>query len=377
MTLRPFLLSVAVLLAACAPPDPMDDPEYAAACHGPPLRTPEAREAAQVAGHVIHRGWDCIDRESYEALQRYEAQMAKERAERAAQARAPNPSVETLTQAREEFETSLGAPATADPVPMPPADQYVRSDYSLAGGKHLAFVTPDPGDGQEHPAIVWLTGGDTNTLSDFWVEGEPANDPSASPFRKAGIVVMFPTLRGGNGDSRRKEFFLGEVDDVLAAANHLARLPYVDADRIYLGGHSTGGTLALLVAETGGRFAAVFVFGAVTSADRYHPPLVPDFGAAAKRELALRSPIHWLDGIGVPVYLIEGEVPPGNADELETLCAKTRNPLVHCIPAAGFDHFSVLWPVSRQIAARIAVGVPDGEPVIRPQQFARGATNGE
>ena len=44
--------------------------------------------------------------------------------------------------------------------------------------------------------------------------------------------MMFPTLRGGNTDIRgRKEFFYGEVDDVHAAANHLARLPYVDPAR--------------------------------------------------------------------------------------------------------------------------------------------------
>jgi dipeptidyl aminopeptidase/acylaminoacyl peptidase len=31
--------------------------------------------------------------------------------------------------------------------------------------------------------------------------------------------------------------------------------------RIYLGGHSTGGTLALLVAESSDRFRSVFAFG--------------------------------------------------------------------------------------------------------------------
>ena len=59
-------------------------------------------------------------------------------------------------------------------------------------------------------------------------------------------IMMFPTLRGGNTNPGAREYLLGEVDDVLAAAEHLARLPYVDPQRIYLGGHSTGGTLALL-----------------------------------------------------------------------------------------------------------------------------------
>jgi hypothetical protein len=68
---------------------------------------------------------------------------------------------------------------------------------------------------------------------------------------------MFPVLRGGNDNQVPKESFLGEVQDVVAAAGHLEDLPYVDSDRIYLGGHSTGGTLALLVAECSDRFRAV------------------------------------------------------------------------------------------------------------------------
>lgn len=355
----------------------MEAPGYAEACHGPPVRTPEDREAAAVAGYQINNRFDCIDRKSYEAAQAYQASLEKERAERSATPRI-EPGVEKLGAAREGFATTISAPASGMPVPTPPADLFVRSDYRGGEGRKLvAFVSPDPRDGAKHPAIIWLTGGDSNSLDDFWTEGQPANDQSVSAFRKAGMIMMFPTLRGGNADTGRKEFFFGEVDDVRAAQTHLSRLPYVDPARIYLGGHSTGGTLALLVAESGGRFAAVFAFGAVTSVDRYPAPIVPDeLLRADSRELHLRSPIHWIGGISTPTYLIEGEESRGNADELQELCA-VRNPLVHCIPAAGFDHFSVLWPVTRTIAARLVAGVPEGEPVIRAQQFARGATNGE
>jgi acetyl esterase/lipase len=355
----------------------MDDPEYAAACHGLPMHTAEEREVAMVAGYEINNRFDCIDRKSYEGMQALQAHLDKERATLESERRI-KPTVERLAEARAGFVTTISAPASGMPVPSPPTDLFVRSDYKGGEGRELvAFVTPDPRDGAKHPAIVWLTGGDSNSLDDFWTEGQPANDQSASAFRKAGMIVMFPTLRGGNTDTGRKEFFFGEVDDVHAAANHLARLPYVDPARIYLGGHSTGGTLALLVAETGGRFAAVFAFGPVTAVNRYPAPLVPDaLWSADARELRLRSPIHWVSGIATPTYLIEGDASPGNADEFEALCA-ARNPLVHCIPAAGFDHFSVLWPVSRTIAARLVTGVPKDEPVIRAQQFARGATNGE
>ena len=79
--------------------------------------------------------------------------------------------------------------------------------------------------------------------------------------------MMYPSLRGGNNNPGHMESFFGEVDDVLAARALLAKLPYVDPERIYLGGHSTGGTLALLVAECSGAFRGVFAFGPV-----YGPP---------------------------------------------------------------------------------------------------------
>lgn len=72
---------------------------------------------------------------------------------------------------------------------------------------------------------------------------------------------MSPSLRGGNTNPGVKEGFLGEVDDVLAAANYFEKQKYVDPKRIYLGGHSTGGTLVLLVSEGSPRFRAVFSFG--------------------------------------------------------------------------------------------------------------------
>jgi alpha/beta superfamily hydrolase len=263
-------------------------------------------------------------------------------------------------------------PASGAPLPAPPPQLFIRSDYRNPQDRTLAaYVTPDPGDGQKHPAILWLTGGDSNSLDDFWTEGSLANDQSASAYRKAGLVMMFPTLRGGNRDPGGKEFFYGEVDDVLAAAEHLAQLPYVDAQYVYLGGHSTGGTLALLTAEASTRFKAVFAFGAVSRMNRYPDALVPDSVLANSTENKLRSPIHWLDGISTPTWLIEGAESPGNRDELDDMCQHTRNPVVHCIVAPGFDHFSVLGSVSRVVAARLAVASTGVGFTLRPQDFQR------
>ncbi|HUQ10002.1 MAG TPA: prolyl oligopeptidase family serine peptidase [Steroidobacteraceae bacterium] len=369
-----WLLPLAVLLAACSR-DPQSDPEYARTCHGSPLRTVEERNAALEEGYTINGRFDCIDIHSYEVRQE-EMQLDRAAAEQAAARRAAQRQVEvdrSLAAEREGFATEVSLPRTSLDLPAPPAALFRRYEYDAQRGL-VAFVTPDPGDGEKHPAILWITGGDCNSLDDFWQEGSPDNEQSASAWRKAGVITMFATLRGGNASRAHREAFFGEVDDVRAAGAFLAKLPYVDADRVYLGGHSTGGTLVLLVAESLGThpgFAGVFAFGAVRSPAVYPPDLMGvDFAALPDRELRLRSPQYWLEAIRAPTYLIEGADQPGNSQELDELCALTRNPAVHCVSVPGKNHFSVLHAVNQVLAARVAVG-EDDEPLIKAAQFAR------
>lgn len=348
-----------------------------AVCAGPPLRNPEAREDALERGYTIDQRYDCIDRESFDEVARQASAAQKARDEApAAQPIAPPAEPEpSLAEARKGFRTAVSLPAGMAPLPQPPAQLFERSDYRSTQDLALpAFVTPDPQDGRKHPAILWLTGGDTSSPGDFWIAGPDSNDQSARAFREAGVVMMFPVLRGGSEGSGNKEYFLGEVDDVLAAADHLARLPYVDANHIYLGGHSTGGTLALLTAETRGRFRAVFAFGPVAQVDRYPATLVPlDFAQLGELELRLRSPIHWLGGISSPTYLIEGRNAPGNIGDLEQMCGKSTNPLLHCIAVDGSDHYGVLARVARVIAARLAVADSGIEFALRAEEFQTGS----
>ena len=369
---------LATLVTGCSREDAATAAEREKACAGPAIKSIEDRQAAYEQGYAINQHFDCIDRQSFEAVQRQNAANELARKQHA-QAGSSSPASQpgpALRAARDAFATKVSAPASGTPLPQPPPELFVRSDYRNPQDRTLAaYVTPDPGDGQKHPAIVWLTGGDSNTLEDFWTEGPLANDQSASAYRKAGLVMMFPTLRGGNTDTGAKEFFYGEVDDVLAAAEHLAQLPYVDAQYIYLGGHSTGGTLALLTAEASTRFKGVFAFGAVSRMNRYPSSLVPDAILDDASERELRSPIYWLDGLATPTWLIEGADPSGNIEELNAMCEHTRNPALHCVAVPGFDHFSVLGNVSRVIAARLSVANTGVAFALRPQDVQRASAN--
>jgi dienelactone hydrolase len=366
------LVVVLLLWLAALRGTPETDAYDANLCAGPPLQSVLARNDAMEAGYAIHPRYGCIDKASFDAVnaqqaawqQAHEQSLARERRQLA------EDGAKGFAQARHGFETAIKIPGgDAPPLPQPPAALFVRSDYKNPRNYRLpGYVTPDPRDGRRHPAILWLTGGDTNALGDFWTPGPDAKDQTARAFREAGLIMVFPTLRGGHGQGGAKEWLLGEVGDVLAAAEQTVRLSYVDPERIYLGGHSTGGTLALLVAAMPTPFKAVFAFGPVATADRYAPGLIPvDFSAYDPMELKLRSPLHWLGDIGQPTYIVEGVDGSGNRTELETLCAATRNPLVHCLPVQGADHFSVLRRATQVIATQLAAGPADGTPTLTPE----------
>ena len=260
----------------------------------------------------------------------------------------------SLAEARRGFETKLVRKEAANhPVDDPPPDSFRAVRYDAPAGKLFAYLSPDPGDGRKHPAIVWITGGDCNTIDGaIWAEPDPSNEQTASAYRKAGIIMMFPSLRGGSDNPGIKESFLGEVDDVLAAADYLVKQDYVDPARIYLGGHSTGGTLVLLVAESTDRFRAVFSFGPVDDVSGYPPVFLP-FDTGDRREVELRSPRYWLPSIRCPTFVFEGTASPGNFDALRTMQRLSKNPLAHFFAVMGATHFTILGPTNQAIASKI------------------------
>jgi hypothetical protein len=289
----------------------------------------------------------------------------------------------SLIEARRGFETRLTRRATArQAVPEPPAELFRTDRYDAPVGRLAAYLTPDPRDGKRRPAIIWITGGDCNTIDQgCWKEGPPSNDQSAAAYRKAGIVMMFPSLRGGNDNPGVKESFLGEVDDVLAAAKYLGKQEFVDPGRIYLGGHSTGGTLALLAAECSDRFRAVFSFGPADNVAGYGPEYLP-FDTTNRREIELRSPGRWLSSIRVPTFVFEGTV-GGNLASLQAMARASTNPRVHFLKVRKANHFSLLAPTNRLIAQKILLDKgPDSKLAFTEEEVSktftrRDATKGD
>ena len=205
--------------------------------------------------------------------------------------------------------------------------------------------------GGRRPAIVWIHGGFNFGIdSGSWEPSPRNNDQSGAGYRKAGIAEMYPALRGTSGNPGHAECFLGEVDDVLAAADFLAKRTDVDPDRIYLGGHSTGGLMVLLAAASTPRFRTVFAFGPVADPRQYgksscEPQDPPDDEASA------RSAIQWLHEIVTPTFVIDGE--KGNAGVFPMMQKRIGRAPITFLTIPGADHFTVLGPGNDVVAKAI------------------------
>lgn len=270
-----------------------------------------------------------------------------------------------LLTARRGFQTTIipNSFEADGPALPPPPDVFHPAKFPSPSGPLSAYVTPDPGDGAKHPAVLWAHGGFGGIGPWFWQPPDPANDQTAGAFREAGIVLMVPSWRGENDNPGRFELFYGEVDDLLAARDYLASLPYVDPERIYIAGHSTGGTLALLAAESTDKFRAAFSFGGAP--DLGH--VVSDgkgygntpFDIHNAREIRLRSPLPFTRAIRRPTFYFEGSnsgyVP--DALEMKRLAAESSIPFDAFIIQGG-DHFSILSPITRLLARKITEDGP-------------------
>lgn len=265
---------------------------------------------------------------------------------------APNPA--SFATFRKQFKTQVSYDGDyRSPVGNSPDNVFKAVRFQSAVGQLAAMLTSDPKDGKKHPAIIWITGGDSNSIDGTSLsKAKPrANDQSAAAYRKAGIVMMFPTLRGGNDNPGKHEAHFGEIDDVLAAADYLAQQPWVDPARIYLGGHSTGGTLVLMTAEASKRFRAVFSFGPVANLRDYGNMIPVNFDKISYAEQVSRAPYYWLPSVQSPLFIIEGV--DGNIDSLESLRSKSSNPNIQFLSVKGASHFTILAPGNDLIARKI------------------------
>ena len=212
---------------------------------------------------------------------------------------------EDYAETRSQFSTRLlrEGPSPQREVIALSRPAYVDEVEFRSGTRQLkAWMSGHDGASQKLPAVLFLHGG---------FEFGAADWDMALPYWEAGFVVMAPMLRGENGQTGTFSFLYDEVDDVLAAGEFLSNHPSVDPSRIFLAGHSAGGTLTLLAVEASSRFRAAASFDGSpdqqllydgSAAKRgHHAEIV--FNPQDARELQVRSPLAYAYSVKSPVRL--------------------------------------------------------------------------
>jgi dipeptidyl aminopeptidase/acylaminoacyl peptidase len=214
----------------------------------------------------------------------------------------PNPPPllgEDYAVARQGFRTNLTriGPSPDAPEPLDPPQGAERISYRSEGHDLAAWLAPPTGTQQ--PGVIFLHGGN--------VLGQGHWDLTQA-YRDAGYAVIMPALRGENGQQGAFSCFYDENADVIAAAETLAALPGIDRARIFVAGHSIGGTQTLLAAMSTTLFRGAAAFSGSGNAwaffSRY--PEMICFDSSAPREFEMRSPLCFATSFKCPVRIFHG-----------------------------------------------------------------------
>ncbi|MCM2291061.1 alpha/beta fold hydrolase [Allorhizobium sp. BGMRC 0089] len=225
-------------------------------------------------------------------------------------------------KAREHFHTRLvekgPAPDNYETLETPANARRIFYRSGRGGELDLiAWVSNYKRSKKSKPAVLFLHGGNAMGRGQW----EPLK-----AYIDAGYVVMMPTMRGENGQMGIFSGFYDEVSDVLAAAERLAHLPGVDDERVFLAGHSVGGTLALLASMTSRRFRASVPVSGASNAwlffDRYQSDI--RFDVSNPHEFSMRSPVCYAHSFKCPTLILQANSETRLADQNALLLKRAK-----------------------------------------------------
>lgn len=229
----------------------------------------------------------------------------------------------------------LALPANATEITYPSGDLQLK-----------AWLVNPKGRAKPLATVIYLHGGFAFDLGDY---------EAALPFVDAGYAVMYPFLRGENGNPGNFELMYGEVDDALAAARWLIARGTPGATRIAFFGHSIGGGTAELVSL---RYEGPLLLSG--SAGALYPPEAfrswrdwAPFDTADQKEARLRTFLPHLSSLKRRhvAYVGSEELQAPLVPEYREMAAKLNAPLsIVIVPG---DHQASLAPAVQAFLAEL------------------------
>lgn len=207
------------------------------------------------------------------------------------------------------FATAYLTASTLAAEELPPLSE-VRITSSMDGSSQPSLLwAPERAKSEPTPLFIWLHSWSFNN-----------RQPECLEYQKQAVqrdwIFVLPNFRGRNDNPQAggSELARGDIIDVL---DYVEREYHVDKSRVYLGGGSGGGHMALLMAGYHpNRFSAVSAWVPITDladwyrfhsrpggAERYAKGVLavcggpPGTSPAVDAEYRARSPIYQLDGV--------------------------------------------------------------------------------
>jgi dipeptidyl aminopeptidase/acylaminoacyl peptidase len=171
---------------------------------------------------------------------------------------------------------------------------------------------------KKYPMVVEIHGGPAGMRSASW----PTSHFDMSVMAGLGYFVFFPNSRGSYGEGEEftranvKDFGGGDLRDILAGVDQVAKTAPIDQSRIGVTGWSYGGYMTMWTVTQTQRFSAAVAGAGIADWQSYYGEnsidewMIPYFGASVYDDPAVyakSSPITFIKQVKTPTLVVVGE----------------------------------------------------------------------
>jgi dipeptidyl aminopeptidase/acylaminoacyl peptidase len=171
---------------------------------------------------------------------------------------------------------------------------------------------------KKYPLIVYVHGGPAYANLARW----PGAGFGAAPFSALGYFVLMPNPRGSYGEgekftqANRKDFGYGDLRDILAGVDAVAKTNSIDPNRVGISGWSYGGFMTMFAITQTHRFKAAVAGAGISTWKSYYGEnsidqwMIPFFGASVYDDPAVyakSSAINYIKNAKTPTLIVVGD----------------------------------------------------------------------